>query len=120
MYSDRHAHVSDRPPAGSNTGAPLTALERLYPNICQEILRLWRHEEIDAYLQGLIVESRHDRQGFPWEVINDLMFLSDLSWQSRHDGARPEVVPSDGEEFTFASSLMHQHEPARPLSRVVG
>ena len=114
MHSDKHARLPDQPRAGSTPSAHLCALERLYPHICEEIVRRWGGEDIEAYLTNLIVATRHDRQGFPWEVISELIFLNDLVWQVNHDGMNAEVESHDAGDFTF--SFSSNHHTGKPLT----
>ncbi|MFL6570483.1 MAG: hypothetical protein ACJ8G4_01925 [Burkholderiales bacterium] len=41
---------------------------------------LWGRPECEAYISGLIMDSRDGkRQGLPWEAAMELMFLGELS-----------------------------------------
>ncbi len=79
-------------PAGTRTGYGaqsihcVSALERFYPRICAALVSRWRRPDIDAYLNGLILDDRSDRQGFPMEVMDELLFLSDLRCFLDQDG----------------------------------
>ena len=54
-------------------------LERL-PHVVNKLCLLWGRPECDAYIRGLIMDSRdRKRQGLPWEAAMELMFLADLS-----------------------------------------
>lgn len=85
------------------TPACMSALERLYPRICAGLVQMWFRDEIDAYLDALILDDRLDRQGFPFEVIDELLFLSDLRWTMRHDRRALEASHRDGDDYTFQS-----------------
>ncbi len=85
-----------------NSGS-LSALERSYPRICEGIIRLWHKKEAQSYLDSLIVEERYDRQGFPQEVIEELMFLSDLNWLLENDNDQSQAALAASERFTFAT-----------------
>ncbi len=61
-----------------------TLLETNFPRIVESIVLMWGHRELDIYLTRLAVDERGDRQGFPPEIISDLMFLSQL-----HNVAHP-------------------------------
>lgn len=80
-----------------------SALEHSYPHIAAELARIWRQADVDSYLQQLIVEERLDREGFPWGVIEELMFLSDLRWTINH-GAKVLQVAPRVDDYGFASS----------------
>jgi hypothetical protein len=54
-------------------------LERL-PHVMNKLCLLWGRPECEAYISGLIMDSRDGkRQGLPWEAAMELMFLAELS-----------------------------------------
>jgi len=54
-------------------------LERL-PHVLSKLCQLWGRPECEAYISRLIMDSRDgSRQGLPWEVAMELMFLGELS-----------------------------------------
>lgn len=83
------------------THACISALETLYPRVCARLVQMWFRDGIDAYLDGLILDDRFDRQGFPIEVIDELLFLSELRWTLCHQHRVAEVSHRDGDDFTF-------------------
>jgi hypothetical protein len=55
-----------------------SALERL-PHITKRVCLLWGHPEFDAFTSHLLMDSRDGkRQGLPWEVAEELLFLAEL------------------------------------------
>lgn len=88
------------------THACVSALETLYPRICAGLVQMWFRDGIDAYLDGLILDDRFDRQGFPIEVIDELLFLSELRWTLSHQTRVAEASHRDGDDFTFET-----HDP---------
>ena len=71
--------------ASSNTGispalpSDACGLERL-PHVVNKLCLLWGKPECDAYISGLVMDSRDGkRQGLPWEAAMELMFLAELS-----------------------------------------
>jgi hypothetical protein len=83
-----------------NTWAELSAIERRFSRIAQELVNLWKHPDIDAYLNRLLLDDRGNRQGFPVDVLAELMFLSNLRWQLQH----PSYYRADDglvEQFSF-------------------
>ena len=69
--------------ASSNVSTALPSdacgLERL-PHVMNKLCQLWGRPECEAYISGLIMDSRDGkRQGLPWEVAMELMFLAELS-----------------------------------------
>lgn len=51
-------------------------LEEGYPRVFNEILSRWGSPEMESYLEDLMVDKRGGRQGFPPEVMNDILTLS--------------------------------------------
>lgn len=55
-----------------------SALERL-PHISKRVCLLWGHPEFDAFTSHLLMDSRDGkRQGLPWDVAEELLFLAEL------------------------------------------
>jgi hypothetical protein len=65
-----------------------SAIEDSYPHLLERIIATWRQPESAKFLSRLIVDDRGSRQGFPFEVMSELLVLSalaeapavDLSW----------------------------------------
>jgi hypothetical protein len=56
----------------------VSALERL-PHITKRVCLLWGHPEFDAFTSHLLMDSRDGkRQGLPWDVAEELLFLAEL------------------------------------------
>jgi tankyrase len=54
------------------------ALEDRFDRILTKIDELWDRPEIQAYFSDLIIDKRGGRQGFPKEVLADILMLRDL------------------------------------------
>ncbi|HET7200834.1 MAG TPA: hypothetical protein VFI80_08510 [Burkholderiales bacterium] len=69
----------DRASRPSGTRAADTcALERL-PHISKRVCLLWTHPEFDAFTSHLMMDSRDGkRQGLPWDVAEEILFLAEL------------------------------------------
>ncbi|MBI4203982.1 MAG: ankyrin repeat domain-containing protein [Betaproteobacteria bacterium] len=52
------------------------ALEAKYSRIFNRIMDLWEMEELEEYFSELMVDKRGGRQGFPPDVLNDILTLS--------------------------------------------
>jgi hypothetical protein len=64
-------------PAGAR-GDAASALEKL-PHITKRVCLLWGHPEFDAFTSHLLMDSRDGkRQGLPWDVAEELLFLAEL------------------------------------------
>lgn len=53
-----------------------THLETGYPRVFNEIINKWGSPELEAYLEDLFMDKRGGRQGFPPDVMNDILTLS--------------------------------------------
>jgi len=54
------------------------ALERL-PHIIKRVCLLWGHPEFDSFISHLMMDSRDGkRQGLPWDVAEEILFLAEL------------------------------------------
>ena len=64
-------------PSGTHA-ADTCALERL-PHISKRVCLLWTHPEFDAFTSHLMMDSRDGkRQGLPWDVAEEILFLAEL------------------------------------------
>ena len=62
----------------SAANGAVSALEGL-PHITKRVCLLWGHPEFDAFTSHLLMDSRDGkRQGLPWEVAEELLFLAEL------------------------------------------
>lgn len=62
----------------SARGDAVSALEKL-PHITKRVCLLWGHPEFDAFTSHLLMDSRDGkRQGLPWDVAEELLFLAEL------------------------------------------
>ena len=77
----------------------LSPLEAHYQRIALELTQRWDEPETDAYLDDLISCSRDGRQGFPLDVMSDLLLLSELRWWLTHSDASEAAISA--ERFSF-------------------
>lgn len=67
-------------PALKNTdGLPQSTIEQKFPHIAKKLTSLWRSEACAVYISGLTVADRPGRQGFPLDVMEDLMMLYEIN-----------------------------------------
>lgn len=80
-----------------------SALEQQFPRITEKIVLLWGYPEMDIFFERLAIDLRGDREGFPPDVMSELMWLSRL-----HASAYPQksamapVNRRDAYQFAFA------------------
>ena len=68
----------DKSQQSSGASGAASALERL-PHITKRVCLLWGHPEFDAFTSHLLMDSRDGkRQGLPWDVAEELLFLAEL------------------------------------------
>ena len=56
----------------------VSAVEKRFPRIAEKIVLMWGATEFPQYLTSLMIDKRGDRQGFPFDVLEELMFLSEM------------------------------------------
>jgi len=97
----------------------LSSIERRFSRIAQELATRWKSDDIDAYLNSLLLDDRGDRQGFPTDALEELMFLSSLLWQLQH----PRFSRADEglvEQFSFHTvSYLDSHSLEPNLTLVL-
>ena len=69
--------------------ASISVLEEQFPHIVQKLQTFWGQEELQQYIQSLIMTERQDREGFPEEAARELLLL-----ESVHQAAFPETKPN--------------------------
>jgi hypothetical protein len=57
-------------------------LKSLFPRIHQNLVTLWGTGPGETYLDGLIVDDRGNRQGFPLDVLRALLVLQRAHFQT--------------------------------------
>lgn len=68
------------------------SLARGYPHVLNRLMQLWATPEFDPYMQDLMVDKRGGRQGFPLEVVAELMFMGELHDAFKRKGCRLPAV----------------------------
>lgn len=70
-----------------------STIETRFPRISSAIQLLWGHPEMDIYFQKLVVDERGDREGFPPDVMSDILFLATLHKSSfRFEAPQPKYA----------------------------
>lgn len=60
----------------------VAVLKTLFPRVHQNLVTLWGTGPGEAYLDGLIMDDRGDRQGFPANVLRALLVLQRVHFQT--------------------------------------
>lgn len=67
-------------------------LARNYSHVLNRLMQLWGTPAFDSYMHDLMVDKRGGRQGFPHEVVTELVFLGKLHDIFKSKGYRlPDV-----------------------------
>lgn len=53
-------------------------LEKRYERVLNRIMEFWGTQQLDFLLEDLLVDKRGGRQGFPKEIVAELLFLGEL------------------------------------------
>ena len=56
----------------------VSALEKQFPRIVEKITLMWGAKEFPDFLSTLMIDRRGDRQGFPFDVLEEMMFLTEI------------------------------------------
>ena len=64
------------------TAEAVAMLKARFPRIHQTLLALWGTGPGEAYLDGLIMDERGNRQGFPPDVLRAILVLQRLHFQT--------------------------------------
>jgi hypothetical protein len=73
-----------------------TLLEIKFPRIASAITLLWGNPEMDVYFNRMVIDNRGDREGFPPEVMSDILFLISLHNYAFPFGAKNEQYANGG------------------------
>lgn len=73
--NDRLDNAGIRPPPKPTDGLPESSIEQQFPHIAQKLTVVWPSEACALYINDLVVNRRDTRQGFPQEIIDDLLML---------------------------------------------
>ena len=86
-------------------GLPASSIEQDFPRIAEKLAVAWPSEACAMYITSLIVNKREARQGFPKDVVEDLLMLHAINdMLVRSDKRAPR---------TAANSAAYAGTPAR-------
>ncbi len=67
-----------------------------YPHIVEAVCIFWGGRECDTYLSKLVIDTRGGRRGFPREVMDELLFLTEVA--TIQSGLKPVFTPFDSDK----------------------
>lgn len=89
-----------RPAPEPSDGLPESTIEQRFPRVADKLKVVWPSEACALYLASLLVNTRETRQGFPKEVVEDLLMLHAINDMlvraSRCPSATAKSVPDTG------------------------
>ncbi|MCU0840366.1 MAG: hypothetical protein MUC79_01435 [Thiobacillaceae bacterium] len=75
-------------------GEGVSSIEARYPHVAAKAVAFWGTEQFLPYVNELLTDDRGNRQGFPFETLQELHFLKELhleayphfqqSWEDVH------------------------------------
>jgi hypothetical protein len=68
-----------RPTPKPSDGLPECWIEQQFPHVAAKLCAVWRSDVCALYISDLIVNKREARQGFPPEVLEDLLMLHEIN-----------------------------------------
>jgi hypothetical protein len=60
-------------------GLPESTIEKQFTHVSQQLIAMWPSAACAAYLQRLVISDRGSRQGFPPDVMEDLIMLYEIN-----------------------------------------
>jgi hypothetical protein len=106
---DLFSHLSHLPDTISSA-SDKSAIEIHFPHIARGISYLWQTNQVDLYLDNLLIDTRGDRVGFSKDVLEELMLLSGMRWHLQHVGCIIEDFQKPG---VFSFSAMNEADIRR-------
>jgi hypothetical protein len=97
---ERREPTNARPQVNTD---PRSALEIQYPRIVEQLALKWSQYDCEQFLNGLMLDERGDRQGFPVNVIDDLLMLHG-TWTRLPEWDRPVKLAARDSEFAYRDS----------------
>jgi hypothetical protein len=62
-------------PAGKPDPTYKSEMEKNFPRIVEKIVLMWGANDFTQFLNALMIDDRGSRQGFPPDVVEEMMFL---------------------------------------------
>jgi hypothetical protein len=86
LAHDRQDIRGVRMVAPQSDGRPECTIEQQFPHMAQKLTLLWPSEACQVYLRNLLIMDRETREGFPPEVVEDLLMLFAINEARLRDG----------------------------------
>jgi hypothetical protein len=89
---ERWDNAGLRPVRKPSDGRPESCIEQQFPHIATKLTLAWPSDACAQYITNLVVNWREARQGFPQEVINDLLMLHEINDMLINAGKRSQSI----------------------------
>ncbi|NWG40171.1 MAG: hypothetical protein HXY27_09465 [Hydrogenophilaceae bacterium] len=96
------------------TSPEFSHLEQKFPRIAMKLVEVWQSDACRDYLHSLLMDDRGDRQGFPAEVMDELLMLDNIHWSNDPNATAQGLT--GGYDFRFskpstpvAMPQVHEH-----------
>jgi len=104
---ERWDNSAIRPSREPGDGLPECAIEQFFPRIAEKLVVVWPSEACGMYIASLLINKRETRQGFPPEVVEDLLMLHAMNEMLVRSGSRP---PRDAEKLpAHPDAVLRKH-----------
>jgi hypothetical protein len=60
-------------------GLPESTIEQRFSHVAKQLVAMWPLEACAMYISRLVVSDRNSREGFPEDVIEDLLMLDSIN-----------------------------------------
>ena len=71
----------------------VSVLETRFPHIVAQLVATWPASQ--DYLDGLMIDTRGGRLGFPLDAMSEILFLNDLVWWHSHESNTEAAFTED-------------------------
>jgi hypothetical protein len=107
---DRWENSGVRPPPRASDGLPESCIEQQFPHVAAKLCGVWPSDACGLYISDLIVNKRGARQGFPAEVIEDLLMLFEVNEMLVRAGNRTPQRAAPDPVAPFADDTLPRRE----------
>ncbi len=76
---DRLDNTGIRATPAKTDGLPESTIEQRFTHVSQQLVAMWPSDACALYIKRLVISDRGSRQGFPQEVVEDLMMLYQIN-----------------------------------------
>ena len=76
---DRMDITAIRATPATTDGLPESTIEQRFAHVSQQLVAMWPSEACALYIKRLVISDRGTRQGFPQEIIDDLIMLYQIN-----------------------------------------